>query len=168
MIAYRTTFRRWQNFLKTRNVRRIKELTPRLIADYVGSLSEMAPDTVIADLRRLKRVFRHFVDRQALVASKPFSHPTVREVWPQSVAHERAFTDADLGAFMDEAAKPNRSPFQADFLDLFLFLVETGFRCGEALHLRWCDLSFGMGRRAAISRCRRGATGSPRHLRSSA
>jgi len=140
--AYKITFRRWRKFLKTQNVRLIKEVTPKLIVVYVGSLSDKAPDTVIADLTRLKRVFRHFVDRQVL-ASNPFSHPIVRDVWPQSVPHERSFTDAEYRTFTDLAAKPNLSPCRADFLDLFLLLAETGLRCGEALHLRWSDLSFG-------------------------
>ncbi len=141
-VAYRTTLKRWRAFLKDRNLRRLKEVTPKLIVEYVASLSDKAPDTVIADLTRLKRVFRHFVDRELLMLN-PFAHTLVREVSPQAVPHERAFADAELEGFMVVAAEPNQSPFREDFLSLFLLLAETGLRCGEALHLRWCDVSFG-------------------------
>ena len=119
-----------------------KDITPRLIVGYVKSQNGRAPTTIAGDLTKLQRIFRHFVDREA-IAVNPFKHPTVKEVSPQRVAHERSFTDTELACFMEEARKPCNSPQAQDYVDLFTLLPESGIRIGEALHLRWCDIAFG-------------------------
>ena len=112
--AYKETLKKWRAYLQTTNARRLKEITPRLIVGYVKSQDGKAPDTIGGDLTKLKRIFRHFVDRESL-AVNPFKHPTVREVWPQSVRHERCFTNAEFSSLMEEARKPSRSPQNGDY-----------------------------------------------------
>ena len=140
--GYKETLKKWRVYLNTTDARRLKDITPRLIVGYVKSQNGKAPDTIGGDLTKLQRIFRHFVDREA-IAVNPFKHPTVKEVWPQSVKHERCFTNADFTCFMEEARKPSRSPQNGDYADLFALLAESGLRLGEALHLRWCDIAFG-------------------------
>ena len=140
--GYKEMLKKWRTYLKTTDARRLKDITPRLIVGYVKSQNGKAPDTIGGDLAKLQRIFRHFVDREA-IAVNPFKHPSVKEVWPQSVKHERCFTNAELAHFMEEARKPSRSPQNGDYVDAFLLLAESGLRLGEALHLRWCDIAFG-------------------------
>lgn len=140
--AYKETLKKWRSYLKVAGAHRLKDVTPKLIIGYVGSQAGKAPNTISGDLTRLQRIFRHYVDREALAAN-PFKHPSVKEVWPQSVRHERSFSDAEFIAFMEEARTPSRSPQFEDYADFFLLLAESGLRLSEGLHLRWCDLSFG-------------------------
>ena len=101
-----------------------------------------APDTIAGDLNKLQRIFRHFVDRET-IAANPLKHPSVKELRPQTVKHERCFTNAELACLMDEARKPWQSLQAEDFVDVFTLLAQSGLHIGEALHLRWCDIAFG-------------------------
>ena len=143
IAAYGQTLKKWRTYLKTTNARCLKDITPRLIVGFVKwQNGKKAPDTIRGELTRMQRIFRHFVDRQA-IAVNPFKHPSVKEVRPQSVKHERCFTDAELAHFMEEARKPCQSPQGQEYADFFTLLAESGLRLGEALHLRWCDIAFG-------------------------
>ena len=140
--GYKETLKKWRAYLNTTDARRLKDITPRLIVGYVKSQNGKAPDTIGGDLNKLQRIFRHFVDREA-IAVNPFKHPSVKEVWPQTVKHERCFTNAEFSSFMEEARRPSKSLQTGDYVDVFILLAESGLRIGEALHLRWCDIAFG-------------------------
>ena len=76
--AYRETLQKWRAYLKTTDARRLKDITPRLIVGYVKSQNGKAPDTIKSDLTKLQRIFRHFVDREALAAIPSGTRPSER------------------------------------------------------------------------------------------
>lgn len=140
--SYRDTIKKWRTYLRTTDARRLKDITPQLIVGYVKSQNGKAPNTIVGDLTKLQRIFRHFVDREA-IAANPFKHPSVKEVRPQTVKHERCFTDAGLALFMQEAQTGCSFWQIGDYAEFFLLLAESGLRLSEGLHLRWCDIAFG-------------------------
>lgn len=64
------------------------------------------------------------MQHQAASNVNPLKHPSVRDVWPQSVRHERTFDTAEFTGFLDEALKPSRSPQNEAYADFFLLLGE--------------------------------------------
>lgn len=140
--TYAENIKKFRAFLATTNVKRAQDVTPAVIVQFIKWQEGKAPDTILGSLVCLQRIFTRAVERGDMLTN-PVKHPDVREARPQSVKHERAFTDADLSKFMAVARTKNRSPQRHDYADFFLLLAETGLRCGEGQMLRWCDVSLG-------------------------
>ena len=143
---YRYAIRKFRRFLQGRpQVRRAKDVTPRLIVEYVHSEKGrgIADNTIIVDLAHLGRIFQRAVERGTMV-SNPCRHPDVKDVKPKMVPHERAFTDAELAAFLDGVSML-KGRHRESYRQYFLLLAETGMRLTEGLRLRWCDVHFERG-----------------------
>lgn len=140
--AYHESITKFRRFLKGTSARRLKDVTPKLIIEYVQWQNGKAADTIAGELTRLQRIFRRCVERGA-IASNPLKHPDVRDVKPKCVKHERVFSREELLRFLEGVRTRNRSPQAEDYADFFLLLAETGLRLEEGLMLRWLDVSLG-------------------------
>lgn len=140
LVCYKNAIAKFTRFLATTTAKRAKDLTPELICQFIRSQASK-PDTIRLSLAVLGAAFTRAVDKGDMLTN-PVQHPDVREVKPHGRQHERVFTDPEFDALL-LAVRQSKSRIAADIEDFFLLLGQTGLRKGEALMLRWCDVSLG-------------------------
>lgn len=140
--TYQENIKKFRTYLESTNAKRARDITPALIVGFIRWQKGKAPDTILGSLVCLQRIFTRAVERGDMLTN-PVKHPDVREAKPQSVKHERAFTDDEFSKLIEYTRTNNRSPQRHDYADFFLLLGETGLRSGEGQMLRWCDISLG-------------------------
>ena len=107
-----------------------------------------AKKTVNLEIATLRQLFKEAVTRR-LIHENPFlaveiKKPKRQEIaakhHPLSIAEEGALLAAAL-----ECDEKTRTQGNANFHDIILFLVKTGFRSDELCHLEWTDIDWRKG-----------------------
>jgi len=144
--TYREAIKKFREFLRETRARRLRDVTPELLVQFIGwqqsGKKPKAANSIIRDLTCLQWIFRRCVERGDMLRN-PCTHPDVRDVRPNSVKHERAFTAEQVDTFLSACETRNKSPQKGDYAEFFLLLAETGLRLSEGRMLRLCDIHLG-------------------------
>lgn len=142
--------------LPSLQIYQLKDITPRLISSIVKRWAVNADTAIITNGRRekgkgkdysnalfiLKKIFDYAFEVGALESNPAMS---IRAPKPQKRTNKqkiKVFTDEELKVWLEYLDTLPDTPKNIYDVNLYMLLLETGMRIGEALALTWKDVDF--------------------------